>query len=101
MSNQTLFKLKKTPGGRRLFEYMAAILEVTEMDKGKVFPLNKFLSNMGTHLANGRIVRVPGGYQLTPKGMDYFKDRYSVGSPQHIDRDMVEVLIGAIRTGGL
>lgn len=35
MSNQTLFKLKKTPGGRRLFEYMAAILERTENGQRK------------------------------------------------------------------
>lgn len=100
MSTQTLYKLKKTPSGRALWTYMAAILEVTEMDKGKAFPLNKFLGNFQTHLDNVRIVHASDGYQLTPKGMDYFKDRYSVGSQQHIERDMVEVMIGGIKTGG-
>lgn len=100
MSQQILHKMKITPAGRKLWTYMAAILEVTGMNQGKIFPLNKFFGNMQTHMDNGRFVRVDGGYQLTPKGKDYFNDRYSAGSPQHIERDMVEVLIEAIKTGG-
>ena len=79
------YKLKKTPGGQKLWSYMAAILEVTGMDKGKVYPFNKFLRNFSTHLESGRIVRADGGYQLTPAGVDYFRDRYSPGSRQHIE----------------
>lgn len=100
MSEQKLFKMKTTPSDKKLFAYMAAILEVTGMDQGKPFPLGKFFGNMRTHLENGRFMRVPEGYQLTAKGKDYFNDRYSVGNPQHIDRGLVEVLIEAIKTGG-
>lgn len=78
---------------------MAAVLEVTGMDQGKAYPLNKFLSNFRTHLDSQRIVRNPEGYQLTSAGQDYFKDRYSAGSPQHIDRAEVEQMITAIKTG--
>ena len=95
-----MYKLKATPSGRHLWTYMAAILEVTEMDQGKVFPLKKFFGNFKTHLDNGRIVRVEGGYQLTQTGKDYFLDRYSLGNPQHIERAEVESMIQGI-TGDL
>lgn len=78
---------------------MAAILEVTGMDQGRVFPLKKFLGNFKIHLDNRRIARVDGGYQLTPPGGDYFRDRYSPASPQHIDRAEVEAMIRGITTG--
>ena len=100
MSNQNLFKLKETPTGRNLWAYMAAILEVTGMDKGGVFPLRKFFKNFSTHLEIGRIVKVDGGYKLTPLGMVYFNDRYSPANPQHIDRSQVEDYVNGIRSGG-
>ncbi len=78
---------------------MAAVLEVTGMDQGKDYPLNKFLSNFRTHLDSQRIVRSPDGYRLTPAGQDYFKDRYSAGSPQHVDQAEVEQMIRGIKTG--
>jgi hypothetical protein len=82
--NPTLYKLTRTPNGRKLWTYMAAILEVTRMDQGATYPLKKFLGNFKTHLDSGRIVAVAGGFQLTPAGIDYFHDRYSQGSSQHI-----------------
>lgn len=94
-----LYKLKKTPNAPKLWSYMAAILEVTGMDKGKVFPLNKFLGNVRTHRESGRIVRASGGDQLTSAGVDYFRDRYSAGSPQHIERAEVETMIRGITSG--
>lgn len=99
MNSIQLFKLKATPSGRKLWTYMAAILEVTGMISGEAYPLNKFLGNFKTHLDAQRIVRVPTGYKLTPKGQDYFTDRYNAGSPQHIDRAEVEQFIRGIKTG--
>lgn len=99
MSSVQLFKLKTTPSGKRLWTYMAAILEVTGMIRGEAYPLNKFLSNFKTHLEAQRIVRNPDGYKLSQKGQDYFNDRYNAGSPQHIDRAEVEQLIWGIKTG--
>jgi hypothetical protein len=94
-----LYKLTTTPSGRKLWTYMAAILEVTGMDQGQTFPLKKFLGNFKTHLDNGRISRVDDGYQLTPRGRDYFRDRYNPGNPQHIDRAEVKAMIRGITTG--
>ncbi|SFA65498.1 hypothetical protein [Metapseudomonas otitidis] len=98
-SSYQLYKLAHTPSGQRLWTYMAAILEVTEMDQGKPFPLKRFLKNFQTHLDAGRIERVPEGYRLTCIGRDYFHDRYRVGSPQYIERAAVERMISFIRTG--
>jgi hypothetical protein len=94
-----LYKLATTPSGRKLWTYMAAILEVTGMDQGRTFPLKKFLGNFKTHLDNGRISPVDGGYQLTQRGRDYFRDRYNSNSSQHIDRAEVEAMIRGITTG--
>jgi len=95
-----LYKLKTTPPtGRRLYTYMAAILEVTGMDNGKTFPIKKFLGNIKTHIDEARIISVEGGYQLTPKGRDFFADRYSLTSPQNIDRAEVEAMIRGITSG--
>ena len=69
------------------------------MDQGKVFPLNKFLGNFKTHLDNGRIIRVDGGYQLTPSGTDYFNDRYNQGSRQHIEKSEVKMIVHAMTNG--
>jgi hypothetical protein len=44
-------------------------------------------------------VRVSGGYQLTPKGIDYFKDRYNRGNRQYIERAEVDAMIYGITTG--
>ncbi len=95
-----LHKLRITPTGRQLYSYMAAILEVTGMDQGGAFPLKKFLGNFKTHLDSGRIDRTDGGYQLTPRGRDYFRDRYNPGNQQHIERAEVETMIRGI-TGGI
>ncbi|MDO6610510.1 hypothetical protein Q4601_11935 [Shewanella sp. 1_MG-2023] len=78
---------------------MAAILKVTNMDEGQVYPLNKFLGNFKTHLDNDRISRVEGGYQLSSKGKDYFKDRYSPNSRQHVEVSEVEIMIKGLTTG--
>ena len=98
-ANPTLYKLARTPNGRNLWTYMAAILEVTRMDQGAAYPLKKFLGNFKTHLDSRRIVSVAGGFQLTPAGIDYFHDRYSHGSSQHIERAEVEVMIRGMTTG--
>lgn len=99
-TNHSMYRLITTPDGRALKVYMAAILAVTEMDNGAAFPLKKFLKNFSTHTAAGRIVRTEGGYKLTPKGIDYFRDRFSPASSQPIDRCEVDELIKAIRQGG-
>jgi hypothetical protein len=99
MALTQLYKLSKTPSGKALWTYMAAILNATNMDKSQIYPLKKFLGNFKTHLDNDRIKLVQGGYQLTSKGKDYFQDRYSPGSPQHIDKSEVEIMIKGIVTG--
>ena len=99
MAESQFYKLTKTPSGRELWTYMAAVLEATGMDKGKVYPLKKFLGNFKTHLDNGRVLRVDKGYQLTPIGIDYFQDRYSANSRQHIERSEVESMLKGIKTG--
>ena len=98
-SSHQLYKLKSTPSGRKLWTYMAAILEVTGMAQGKVYPLNKFLGNFKTHLDDSRIVHVNGGYQLTPTGIDCFSDRYNSGSRQHIERSDVKIMVHAMTSG--
>jgi len=98
-AEHVVFKLKVTPNGKALWTYMAAILEVTEMDKGNIYPLNKILSNFRTHLENNRIVRVDGGYQLTKDGIEYFADRYNENNNQRIYRNEVDVMIKGIVTG--
>ena len=96
----TLYKLRKTPGGKALYTYTAAILKVTGMDQGKVYPLKKFLGNYSGHVNAGRIQKVPGGFQLTRTGIDYFNDRYNQGNRQHVDRSEVEAVARQIRNGG-
>ncbi|WP_454875637.1 hypothetical protein [Pseudomonas farris] len=94
-----LYKLAITPSGRRLWTYMAAILEVTQMDQGKPFPLKRFLANFQTHLDSGRIESVTEGYRLTRIGLDYFQARYQAGNTQRIERAAVEQMIRSIRSG--
>ena len=96
----SLYKLVKTPAGKALYNYFAAILQVTGMDQGKVYPLKKFLGNFSGHETAGRIQKVSGGYQLTPKGIDYFSDRYNPGNSQHVNRSEVEAMARLIRNGG-
>jgi hypothetical protein len=99
-SARVLYKLKKTPAGKSLFTYTAAILKVTGMDQGKVYPLKKFLGNFSGHEKKGRLQKVPGGYQLTPVGIDYFNDRYKSGNAQHVEQSEVEAIMNLIRNGG-
>ena len=96
----SLYKLRETPAGKSLYTYFAAILRVTGMDHGKVYPLKKFLGNFSGHVKAGRIQKVSGGYQLTPRGIDYFNDRYSPGNSQHVNRIDVEAVARMIRNGG-
>lgn len=97
----TLWCLADPPrSGRALFTYFGAILMVTGMDQGAVFPVNNFLKNLKTHEDAGRIERVPGGCRLTRAGIDYFSDRYRPGNRQHIDRGEVEAMARLIRSGG-
>ena len=98
-SDNRLYKLAVTPTGRRLWTYMAAILEATEMDQGKPFPLKRFMVNFQTHLDGGRIEIRPDGYQLTRIGQEYFQARYQAGNPQRIERAAVEQMIRSIRSG--
>jgi hypothetical protein len=99
MTPAQLYKLSKTPSGKALWTYMAAILKVTKMDKGQVYPLKNFLTNFQTHIDNDRICRVEGGYKLTSKGIDYFQDRYKTGSRQKVDLSEVEIISRGITTG--
>jgi hypothetical protein len=92
-------RLVETPRGKELYTYMAAILSVTGMDKGAIYPLNEFLGDFRGHLDAGRIEKVPGGYRLTPAGLDYFADRYRSGNRQHIDQAAVDAMAGLIRSG--
>ena len=96
----SLYKLGRTPAGNALYTYFAAILQVTGMDQGKVYPLKKFLGNISGHETAGRIRKVSGGYQLTPNGIDYFSDRYNPGNSQHVNRFEVEAMARLIRNGG-
>lgn len=83
-----------------MFTYFAAILRVTGMDKGAVYPLKNFLGNFSTHLNSGRIEKVQAGYRLTPQGMDYFADRYRRGNRQHVEESDVQAMMRLLRTGG-
>lgn len=96
----SLYKLRKTPAGKALYTYFAAILHVTGMDQGKVYPLKKFLGNFSGHVDAGRIKKMPDGYLLTSKGLDYFNDRYNPGNSQYVDRADVKALGRLIRSGG-
>jgi len=94
------YRLIETPRGKTLYTYFAAILLVTGMIDGQVFPLKKFLGNFSGHEKAGRIRKVSGGYQLTQRGIDYFNDRYSAGNPQKVERSEVEAIARSIRHGG-
>jgi hypothetical protein len=95
------FKLVPTPtGSRELATYLAAIFAATGMDKGGVFPLTRFLSNFSTHVDEGRIARVEGGYQLTRRGMDFFEARFTKSRGGAIDRVEVAEMAQRIQTGG-
>ena len=94
-----MYRLEKTPAGRALFTYFAAVLIATEMDEGGVYPLKKFFGNFSGHEQAGRIEKAPGGYRLTRAGRDYFSDRFQPGNPQHVDRREVDAMVRLIRTG--
>lgn len=95
-----LHRLVVTPSGGELFVYFAAILQLTGMDRGKVYPLKNFLGNFSGHVSAKRIEKVDGGFRLTEKGMDYFKDRYKTGSKQHVDEQAVQAMVRRIKLGG-
>jgi len=96
-----LHKLTDTPRSPRdLATYFAAILSVTEMDSGEVFPLRKFLSNLSSHLDTGRIESVPGGHRLTDLGRSYFEDRYRHARGGSLDRLEVQAIAAMIKSGG-
>lgn len=98
--DRRLYRLERTPSGKQLFAYFGAILRVTGMDRGEVYPLKKFLGNFATHEQAGRIERVGNGYRLTPEGMEYFADRYRSGSRQHVEEEDVRAMIVRIKAGG-
>lgn len=99
ITGSNFYRLRKTPGGKALYAYFAAILEVTGMATGVIFPLKRFIKNFSGHERAGRIRRVEGGYQLTRVGMDYFSDRYRTGNPQHVERTDVEAMMHLILSG--
>lgn len=85
-----LYRLRKSPGGKQLYAYFAAILDVTGMLDGKSYPLKNFVSNFSGHENAGRILKAgPGNYRLSETGIAYFKDRLQPGNPQHITPDEV------------
>lgn len=98
---KALYKLQETPGGRNLYAYFAAILEVTGMDRGNPYPLKKFLGNFSGHQNAGRIVSAGNGlFRLSDAGIAYFKDRFNPGNPQHITRAEVDRYKHGILNGG-
>jgi len=99
-TDQSLYRLKTTPRGKELNAYFAAILRVTGMEEGGIYPLKRFLGNFSGHLKAGRIERVSGGNRLTPSGKDYFQDRYQPGNPRHVDESTVSSYVRLIRSGG-
>lgn len=97
---ERLYRLETTPPpGNPLWTYFAAILIVTGMDRGAVYPLKKFFKNFSTHEQAGRIERAPGGYRLTRAGLKYFADRFEAGSPQRVMCNEVDAMVRLIRTG--
>ena len=96
---ERLYRLEKTPAGGALYTYFAAILTITGMDRGAVYPLKKFLKNFSGHEDAGRIEKAPGGYRLTPAGRKYFADRFEPGNPQRVMRNEVDAMVRLIRTG--
>lgn len=100
VTDQQLHRLEKTPSGKTLYAYFAAILRVTGMDRGAVYPLKKFLGNFSTHEQAGRIEKADGGYRLTRAGNDYFADRFRKGNPQHISELEVKAMVKGILSGG-
>jgi hypothetical protein len=98
---ERLYRLEKAPpAGNELWTYFAAILVVTGMDKGAVYPLKKFFKNLSGHEQAGRIEKATGGYRLTRVGRDYFADRFEAGNPQRVMRNEVDAMVRLIRTGG-
>ncbi len=96
-----MYRLAKTPSGKELHAYFAAVLQVTGMDSGGSFPLKKFLGNFSGHLEAGRIVKAEdGGYRLTPSGKRYFDDRFDRWNPQNINQLDVDRFKQGIRGGG-
>ncbi len=96
---ERLCRLGKTPSGKALYTYFAAILIATGTDKETTYPLKKFLKNFSDHEQAGRIEKVPGGHRLTRAGRDYLADRYQFSNPQHVDRREVDAMLRLIRTG--
>jgi hypothetical protein len=96
-----LYRLSRTPAGRELYAYFAAILQTTGMDRGAAFPLKKFLGNFKGHVDAGRIeVAGSGSFRLTPSGRRYFTDRFVPGSPQYVAQVDVDRYQKGILQGG-
>lgn len=96
-----LYRLEKTPAGRELWTYFAAILQEAGMDKGAPFPLKKMFSNFQTHLDAKRIENIGAGlFRLTEEGAKYFKDRFSAGNRQHVNQQDVDAYKKQLRSGG-
>ena len=95
-----LFRRVATPKNPRdLAVYFAAILQATQMNDGKTFPLNRFLPNLKAHISTGRLISVAGGYQLTEAGKSYFNDRFRAfaGGPldvEEVRRESERLLTG-------
>jgi hypothetical protein len=97
MPTLRLNRLTTTPdGGRELWAYTAAILEVTGMMSAQPFPLDQFYDNFSGHKAAGRIVKAADGYILSPDGYRYFSGRLTGENSQRIDRAAVLELIRLI-----
>ncbi len=94
-----LYRLERTPAGRALFTYFAAVLIATGMDRGAVYPLKKFLGNFSGHEQAGRIEKAAGGHRLTDAGREYFADRFRAGNAQYVDRGEVDAMVRLIRSG--
>jgi hypothetical protein len=100
-TSEPLYRLDDTPSGKDLYAYFAAILQVTGMDRGESFPLKKFMRNFSGHEGAGRIINAgSGNFRLSETGIQYFRDRFQPGNPQHITQGEVDRFKQCIRRGG-
>lgn len=91
---------------RAMRAYMQAILEVTGLAAGQMFPMELFMKNYKTHLEpksnypHPTMLKNAGGiYQLTPEGQYYFSSRLTqdpVVTGQKVSRSEVVEMIRAI-----
>jgi hypothetical protein len=85
------------PNTRAMRAYMQAILEATGLLAGERFDISRFMSNYGTHLKSGRLLKHSDGrYSLSEQGRQYFISRLTLeprGRGQFVSRiEVIEML---------